>query len=214
MKDGKLTRFDATTGQSHSYLRAEDDCYYFIEYTARKAFDHSAANSFIKNFKKKPSLKGTYQWRHKLTAIREAAETLSRDLPPEWLRKSTFVPIPPSKSREHPEYDDRMTKVLMTLANADVRELVYQVESMDETHGSADRHSIDDLVANYRIDEDHANPEPTHIVIVDDMMTAGAHYRAMHRILKRRFPNVPISGVFLARRIFATDEVGDDDDDE
>jgi hypothetical protein len=214
MKNGRLTKFDAAARQSHSYLRAEDDCYYLIEYTARKAFGHSSANSFIKNFKKKPSLKGTNQWRHKLTAIREATEALSRELPPSWLRKSTFVPIPPSKSREHPEYDDRVTAVLMKLGGADVRELVYQVESMEETHGLADRHSIDDLVDNYRIDEDHTDPEPTHIVIVDDMMTAGVHYRAMHRILKERFPHVPLSGVFLARRIFATDEAGDDDDNE
>ena len=212
MKNGKLTKFDESTRQGHSYLRADDDCFYLIEYTAGKGFDHSDANGFISNFKKKPSVKGTYQWRHKLTAIRAAAETLLRELPASWLKKSTFVPIPPSKSKEDPEYDDRMTQVLLKLGASDVRELIYQSKSMKETHVSSDRHSIDELVANYRIDEDHATPEPAHIVIVDDMMTAGAHYRAMHRILKKRFPNVHISGVFLARRIFANDEEGDDDE--
>jgi predicted amidophosphoribosyltransferase len=203
MKDAKLGKFDESTRTDHQYLRAKDDCYYLIEYTARRAFDYSEANSFISNLKKKPSVKETYQWKHKLAAIREAAETLSRELPKTWIKKSTFVPIPPSKSKKHPEYDDRMSKVLKRLEGADVRELVYQAESMEATHVSTNRHSIEVLIANYRIDEGLADPEPKHIVIVDDMMTAGAHYRAVRRVLKKRFPGVPISGVFLARRIFA-----------
>ena len=75
MKNGKLTKFDESTRQGHFYLRAEDDCFYLIESTAGKGFDHSDANGLISNFKKKPSVKGTYQWRYKLTAIRAAAET-------------------------------------------------------------------------------------------------------------------------------------------
>ena len=202
MKNAKLTQFDEKTRKGHTYLRAEDDCSYLIEYTARRAFNYSEANSFINNLKKKPSVKGTYQWRHKLAAIRDAADTLSRELPKDWLKKSIFVPIPPSKAKKHPEYDDRMLQVLKKIEGADIRELVYQVRSMEATHVSSDRHSIEDLVANYRINEELANPEPKHIVIVDDMMTAGAHYRAMLKILKKRFPNATFCGVFLARRIF------------
>ncbi len=213
MKNARLAKFDENTRKDHTYLRAEDDCYFLIEYTARRAFNYSEANNFISNFKKKPSVKETYQWKHKLTAIRDAAETLSRELSKTWLKKSTFVPIPPSKSRKHPEYDDRMSKVLKRLDGVDVRELVYQAKSMEATHVSTDRHSIEDLVANYRIDEDLADPEPKHIVIVDDMVTAGAHYRAMRRALKKRFPGVSISGVFLARRIFGKNEIEDEDDE-
>lgn len=213
MKNAKLNKFDEETRKDHAYLRAEDDCYYLIEYTAKRSFNYSAANNFINNFKKEPGVKATYQWKHKLTAIRQAAETLSSELPKAWLEKSTFVPIPPSKSTSHPEYDDRMLRVLQELQGADVRELVYQHKSMEATHVSIDRHSIEELVDNYRIDEDQSDPEPKHIVIVDDMMTAGAHYRAMRRILRKRFPKASISGVFLARRIFASDGVGDEDDE-
>ncbi len=213
MKDAKLTEFDDETQKDHAYLRADDDCYYLIEYTARRAFNYSDANSFISNLKKKPSLKGTYQWAHKSAAIRTAGETLSRELPKDWLKKSTFVPIPPSKSKTHAEYDDRMSRVLKRLDGADVRELVYQAKNMEATHVSSDRHSIETLVANYEIDEDLTKPEPKHIVIVDDMMTAGAHYRAVRRVLGKRFPKIPISGVFLARRIFAKKETEHEDDE-
>jgi hypothetical protein len=206
MKDANMQAFDEQTLLAHSLLDGNDDCYYFVEYTARKPYNHSEANGFITNLKKKPSVRGTYQWQHKLSAMTEAANALSRALPASWLRRSTFVPVPPSKDREHPEYDDRMSTILRELKNADVREIVYQLESMDATHVSPTRHTVSELAANYRIDEGETDPEPTHIVVVDDMVTAGAHYKAMHRVLEARFPRVPISGVFLARRIFPEDE--------
>jgi len=213
MKGSKLTKFDDETRSLHSFLRAEDDCYFFIECTARKGYSYSKANGFMTNLKKKPSVKETYQWKHKLTAIRDAAETLSEELPQKWLKKSTFVPIPPSKSKKHADYDDRMSKVLAKIGKVDVRELVYQLKSMDATHTLKKRHKISDLVTNYKIDEELTDPEPTHIVIVDDMVTAGAHYRAMRRVLRKRFPEAPISAVFLSRRIFADDEEEEDDDE-
>jgi hypothetical protein len=215
MKGAKLTKFDTAAREGHSFLRPKDDCHYFIEYTANRAFNYSDANNFINNLKKKPSLRSTNQWKYKLAAIRQAAETLSEELPAGWRKKSTFVPVPPSKAKDHAEYDDRMSKVLAKLDGADVRELVGQKKSMEATHVSSKRHTIDQLVANYEIDEEEVGKKtPTHIVIVDDMMTAGAHYRAMRKVLKKRFPGVPISGVFLARRIFAKKETEEDDDDE
>lgn len=204
MNDAKLTDFNDKSRKDHHYLRAEDDCYYLIEYTRGKSFDYSNANSFINNLKKSPKTRGTWQWRHKQKAIRVAAKTLLRELPDEWLSDSTFVPVPPSKAKNHPEYDDRMLQILAKL-NVDVREVVYQTHTMTAAHESENRHSVDELAENYEIDEDQTEPAPTHIVIIDDMITAGAHFRAVSRVLHERFPDVPISGVFLARRIFSDD---------
>lgn len=206
MRGAKLRKFDDTNREDHYFLRPEDDCYYFIEFTARKPYSYSAENGYIANLKKSPLKRNTYQWPHKVRAMNEAAQTLFRELPNDWLADSTFVPIPPSKAKDHPEYDDRMLQILSQMQNIDVRELVYQEESMDATHVSENRHSINTLAANYRINEELINPPPTHIVIIDDMMTAGAHYRAMRRVLRRQFPGVPISGVFIARRVFPKDQ--------
>src|SRR6267378_5684098 len=208
VNDAKLTDFNDKSRKDHHYLRAEDDCYYLIEYTRGKSFDYSNANSFINNLKKSPKTRGTWQWRHKQKAIRVAAKTLLRELPDEWLSDSTFVPVPPSKAKNHPEYDDRMLQVLGK-PGVDVRELVHQTQRIEATHVSEDRHSVGRLVENYQIDEDQTEPPPTHIVIVDDMVTAGAHFRAMCRVLDERFPGVPISGVFLARRVFPKDNEQD-----
>jgi hypothetical protein len=205
MKNEKMKEFEDETRKDHYHMSADDDCYYFVEFIKGAGYG-PPGNSFINNLKKKPSRRGTYEWGHKLRAINDAAETMQRELPDEWLENSTFVPIPPSKAKDHPEYDDRMSQVLSKLGkDVDVRELVYQTESMDETHILLDRHSIETLVENYEIDENKVRPKPTHIVIVDDVVTAGKHFRAMCRILEERFPGVPISGVFLARRVFPED---------
>lgn len=202
MKNETIKEFDEEIRRDHSYMRPDDDCYYFVEFVKGAGYG-PPGNSFINNLKKKPSKRGTYEWQHKLRAIDDAAETLRHELPGDWLENSTFVPIPPSKAKDHPEYDDRMSQVLHKLGqDVDVRELVYQKESMDETHTLLQRHSIEELVDNYEIDEDETYPEPTHIIIVDDVMTAGKHFRAMVSVLEEKFPRVPISGVFLARRVF------------
>jgi len=205
MKNAAMIKFDDGSRNAHHHLSPDDDCYYFVEYVKGAGYG-PPGNDFINNLKKKPSKRGTYEWVHKLRAIDAAAETLRRELPDDWLENSTFVPIPPSKGNNHPEYDDRMSLVLNKLgAHVDVRELVYQNESMDETHTLQDRHSIETLVENYEIDEDHVRPKPKHIVIVDDVMTSGKHFRAMCRVLEERFHRVPISGVFFARRVFPED---------
>jgi hypothetical protein len=54
------------------------------------------------------------------------------------------------------------------------------------------------------------------MAILDDVLTAGTHFRAMSIVLSQRFPGVPIVGLFIARRVFppaALDFAGIDLDD-
>ena len=92
----------------------------------------------------------------------------------------------------------------------DVRPLVVQAASTTAAHeaGDGERITVAELLAVYRIDEAQCHPAPTTIWIMDDVLTAGTHYRAMHHVLAARFPGVPIYGVFLARRVFANDVEG------
>ncbi len=90
-------------------------------------------------------------------------------------------------------------------AGVDVRNLVQQSVSVIPTHERAagQRYTPAELLAMWSIDEGLADPEPTRIAIVDDMLTAGSHYRAMHTVLSQRFPQAQLVGLFIARRIFA-----------
>ena len=58
-----------------------------------------------------------------------------------------------------------------------------------------------DIEAMYGIDEALAAPEPGGVVVVDDLLTSGAHFRAAQRVLSRRFPDIDVVGLFLARRV-------------
>jgi predicted amidophosphoribosyltransferase len=79
--------------------------------------------------------------------------------------------------------------------------LVHQTVSTSAAH-EGNRHKPDELKAIYRIDEALSAPEPKSIGIVDDMLTAGAHFRAMKDVLQARFPEANIVGFFLTRRVF------------
>jgi len=63
---------------------------------------------------------------------------------------------------------------------------------------------------NYTINEDLAAPAPETIILFDDVFTTGCHFKAMELVLKKRFPDVGILGLFLARTVRMPE---DDEDD-
>ena len=50
------------------------------------------------------------------------------------------------------------------------------------------------------------DPPPSVLVIVDDVLTAGTHYRAMEDVLSARFPAALIVGIFIARRVYPDED--------
>ena len=106
LQDDDLSRFD------HQYLTPDDMCFFFGEYTPGLGYKGSKTNDLILNFKKPPDRKITPQWKYKEDAIERIAEAFKRSLEVEKLQKVTLVPIPPSKVKGDPLYDDRMLCVL------------------------------------------------------------------------------------------------------
>ena len=72
---------------------------------------------------------------------------------------------------------------------------------MKPAHDSDVRPGPNELAAVYTLSEEIAEPIPVSLVLVDDMLTTGAHFKAAQRILLRRFPQVPVFGLFIARRV-------------
>ena len=203
----RFTEIDELTQLDHHLLNDDDQCYYLGEYTARKGYDYSTTNNLIINFKKPLDRKDKPDWKYKGIAIRQAAKAFRRGLKEN--PTCTFVPIPPSKKRGDPLYDDRVTKMLKAIwpdETTDVRELIFQVKSTEAAHWSQVRPSPDEIKAVYCIDEDLMNPKPARIAIVDDVLTTGAHFRAASEILEQHFPSTPICGLFIARRAPGEDE--------
>lgn len=199
----KFTKIDDQNRGDHSYLTADDECYFLFEYTSRQGYSFSSTNSLISNLKKKPSTKGTAQFKYKGQAISECASGFGKAINSAWLEGATLVPVPPSKIKADPEYDDRILQVCKQIPGAkDVRELVTLRQSHEPFH-EGQRMNVEELQALYQIDEGAANPPPTRIAIVDDVLTNGTHFKAVKALLQQRFPGVPVVGFFVARRVFA-----------
>ncbi len=188
-------------------MTEEDDCFFLREYTSRVGFSFGGTNSLISNLKKKMDRRDRPEWKHKERAIIQCAEEMSDALRDEWLERATLVPIPPSKSRDDPMYDDRMVRIcnhIQAGVEVDVREIVYQEGSLEADHEQHEvpRRTIGEIAASYRIDENLLAEPIEFIGIVDDVLTNGRHFQAMKRVLATRLPNVPVQGIFIARRVF------------
>lgn len=197
----RVLKIDALTLPDHHYLDAQDICYYAGEYTAGEGHAYSDTNQLIHNFKKSVDKRGTAQWQYKERAILQAAAIFRAAIRVD--AQITFVPIPPSKAKNDPLYDDRMLQLLQAVCrgrHSDIRELVVQRQSLPAAHLSDTRPTPDELVANYRLDENLAEPTPHTIFVVDDVLTTGCHFRAVKLLLEQRFPEARVVGLFLARR--------------
>ena len=210
----RFQKIDENNRGDHYYITEGDECLFLYEYTAGMGYSHSETNSLISNLKKKKGA-GGYAWKGR--AIASCAAALGPAINPKWLAEAVLVPIPPSKIKTDPMYDDRMTQVCKSIksqAPVDVRELILQIKSTDAVHEGS-RLKPEEIQANYRIDEDlcKGRDDPKYIGIVDDMLTAGAHFRAAKNILSARFSSSKITGFFIARRIFSNpfDEVSLED---
>ena len=207
----KLTRIDSTLIGDHSKLLPADECYFWLEYTSGKPFSFGRGNQLITNLKKKPSSSNQYELNYKSRAINDCSTFFRAAINANWLAGATLVPTPGSKTIGHPDYDDRMSRVIAGISPVAVqrlRPLVRFRTSLPASHECepGKRPTVEELVQNMEIAEELAEPRPTHIGIFDDVITAGVHFRAMSRALNNRFPGVPLVGLFVARRVFAHDD--------
>lgn len=199
-----LIRIDESHIQDHCYLSPEDECYYFGEYISRGGYSASEVNQLILNFKKPVDRIGTSQYAYKLREIERVGRLVSEILSVEILERFTFVPVPPSKSRDHPLYDDRLIQSLRRAhPDLDVRELILSSCS-DRSHheyGTEERRPTPEQLENrYIINEAELQSQvKPGIVIFDDILTTGAHFKACKSFLGRSLPGTLIIGLFIGR---------------
>ena len=200
----RFTKIDDLTRSDHAYLGDTDHCYFIGEYTARKGYGYSVTNQLIFNFKKSMDRRGTQEWSYKERAIQECAAAFRAALGRDNLDRYTFVPIPPSKAKRDPMYDDRLVRMLHAIrpnAELDIRELIVQPENAPAAHENEFRPTPQEVKRLYRVDRELGSKEPRVFAIVDDILTTGAHYKAAQELLSEQF-RVQSFGLFIARRAF------------
>jgi len=208
----KLQAVDDLIRPQHSYLGKEDRAYFLREYTARAGFSYGETNDIITNLKKSVDRRERPEWHYKERDIQRAGEELRAALGEKTLQTVTIVPMPPSKAKADPLYDDRLLRIVQLMTdglNCDVRELILQHKSTAAAHERSDRPGPQEYYDNYFIDENLVDPAPTRLLVVDDVLTTGAHFVGIKRRLGEKFPNVAVFGCFFARRIFPP-EVSED----
>jgi predicted amidophosphoribosyltransferase len=120
------------------------------------------------------------------------------------LKTSVITWIPTSKAPQDPEYDNRLEIVAQGLAK-DVDgchsiELIRQIESTEAFHkgGHRDPRSIQ---SKYRIIAEQLPMACRSILVIDDVLTTGAHYRAFADKIHSKWGKHRLIGVFVARAI-------------
>ena len=206
----RFSVIDENNRDQYAFLNQHDECYYIWERMSQLWSGHEqpdyqnipATNQLISNFQIpvtcKTSQPKRYYWKEQ--AIKHAAKALSQLIPENWREHATFVPIPPSKVKDHNEHDPRLRLTLQAVRPRlkDLRELVLQHDNADAKRKGV---SPTDRAQNYYINEEVTNPKPSTIFIVDDVLTTGCHYKAIELILNNQFPDTPIFGLFLARAV-------------
>jgi hypothetical protein len=198
----RLQKIDELLLSSHQYLTPEDECFFFRSYT-RLDLGFTKENSFIMNFKKKMERKGKNDWKYKAQAILEASDLFIQGTPPINAPDVIFVPIPPSRMKGDPLYDDRNVQLISNLCNAkpngELREIIYVNQNMPPTHEH--KMSPDEMLPYLEVDEALCRDPKPNIVVVDDVITEGAHFKACQGLLRQWFPNSRITGLFIARTL-------------
>jgi hypothetical protein len=199
------TMDDAIIRAQHFFLEPTDTCFYIWGYARGPGCRAAPNNSLILNLKKKPSdvACNPLERAHKLRAILHCAVALRTLVPRCWLEsRTTLVPIPPSKAAGHPDYDDRLQQILqLAFGNtiASTMPLLQQTRSTPADHQCPDRQRFDELLKITRLNEAAAKAAKPNLVIIDDVLNTGKHFKVAQALLMRRFPNATIRGLFLAR---------------
>jgi predicted amidophosphoribosyltransferase len=191
-RDHVLTPLEGPMLAEHTYLEASDECYFLWEYYAGLADDPTTR--LIRDFKLKPGMKTS----HKAAAMHHAAAALSAVIPATWRSQALFVPLPPSKSAGHPEYDGRLLKLLHWVQPGltNVRGIL-----QTRTDSPAFQKGISPVerAANMMVTSEARTLQPEILILVDDVVTSGAHFKAASLVLNRTYRPRKIIGLFLAR---------------
>jgi hypothetical protein len=203
-----VSALDDETRTDHPYLSSSDECWWLVPYIAGRGYQAGGVNQLISNFKCSTSIAAANpsRRRHKDRAVDAMAHALRTAVGRSWVESATWIPIPPSRARCDPDYDDRLPRVLdraFAGCDLDLRVALYQSTSTASDHLSMKRISCDSLYARIQVNRDaiRARPLRDRLVLFDDVLTTGKHFKCCERRLRDALPHLPIVGLFLARRV-------------
>ena len=183
----------------HAFLCADDECYYFGDYAPRKGFSHSTTNQTIWNIKKPLSTRGTPQWKYKNQAISIIGKSIAASLNRALLPNAVLVAIPPSKPPTHPEFDDRIQRVVDAAIPFQSANVLRTAFVRNAKHIGQNHRSIDSIYQSLELVENAEASIRQTCILVDDVLTTGASFLACKRKLLELAGVDRVIGFFGAR---------------
>lgn len=204
------TRISRVNSFNHRELDGEDICLFLHTRETHQYGEidqWSYAYQTIENFKISPVAlqNNPARRRYKEQAVQTITNDLTmlfRDANPR--ARFLLVPAVTSKSRTDPNYDDRLIKVCSTVAsrfpNVDSYELLSISRTIASAHPGAGTRNVNALFSNIVVDTSIAIRDYASVLIFDDVISSGAHFKACKLAIQRAYGNdVLIEGVFWAR---------------
>jgi len=180
------------------HLRADDVCIYAKDYISGAGFQGGVVNSDILNFKKTKDVSGQH---YRTQAIHKFALEASELFDCDKGKKYTVTAIPSSKAKTDPLYDDRFEDFFSQLKNfCPCIDIVWPVslrETIKSAHHGGTREP-NEIRKNY-VYEGFLEEAPEFIIVFDDVLTSGAHFRACKDFLLASGYTGKIYGVFWAK---------------
>lgn len=189
-------------------LDKSDYCFFYLERTSG-GYLASEANQRIKNFKHDVKYKSNPTvWGYKQREIERFADDVC-DLLNGDAFKSIFVqypstalvPIPTHHPKKDALYDSRLFDMCSIIASRidalNVEDVFDMAEAVTPAHAGGSR-NISSIGASIILGD--FSRRPNLIILVDDVLTTGAHYVACRNKIRAVYPSVPIIGIFLAKQ--------------
>ncbi|MEO1089335.1 MAG: hypothetical protein AAFX81_01780 [Pseudomonadota bacterium] len=210
----KPTLLEGDMAAKHTYVSADDEIYFFFEYTSGGGYQHSDGNDLVSNLQKDVVRFGDKSniMRYKAQAIQHCRDLIVKGFKNDIISETCVVPVPPSIVPGEEGHDDRMLQVARgVFAKIDAsstggpRDLIRQRRSIRKSKASTgDRVSVEELMEVYSIDEKLIEPRPHRIAIIDDVLTVGRHWYAVKERIVEAFPAAEIFGIFVSRAVSPT----------
>lgn len=180
------------------HMKEDDYWVYAGEYISGAGY-HKSMNSLILNFKKSPLEKETEAWKYRGKAIKqfkEDIESLLGSYP-----KIVLTAVPESRRRGDPEYTKRFEDLFQEILGSHSKWIVEWPIEIKETTESSHNFGPRDpdlLMGNYTW-KGFKHGEPEVLFVFDDVITTGAHLRAVSDFLRSHNYKGKIIGVCWAK---------------